>query len=82
MRILVMSVISAWLILAQVAMADSMSGKSGVSAFSKCSMQCATENKKCRQKLEKNCKANDESCFEACTVAYPECMAKCPRPGR
>lgn len=68
-------------ILIQPALADAGSAKSGISEFAKCSKQCLIENENCRKKQKSGCKANDDSCYEVCTIAYPDCMAKCPRPG-
>lgn len=52
-----------------------------IAEFAKCSRQCVTEQQQCRKKLETKCKGAGEACFESCDIAYPTCMAKCPKPG-
>ena len=64
-----------------LAQAEAAAPQQGIAEFAKCSRQCVTENTQCREKLEKKCTSADSNCFEACDVAYPACMAKCPRPG-
>lgn len=54
--------------------------QASIAEFAKCSRQCTTENEQCRKKQTEKC-SNDKDCFESCDIAYPDCMAKCPRPG-
>jgi len=65
----------------QFAMADSMEKGSSINKFVECSKQCRKKNEDCRKKASTSCKQKDESCYEPCNIAYPDCMAKCPKPG-
>ena len=81
MRILIMSGVAMLCLLVQTAQADSDITKSGINEFAGCSRQCVAENEKCKKERQADCKKGDDSCFEVCDIAYPDCMAKCPRPG-
>lgn len=65
----------------QVALADSMKNNPGISMFAECSRQCMKDNEACKQKASQKCAKDDETCLDACNIAYPDCMAKCPKPG-
>ena len=68
------------LLISPVVLADSMSDSPEINNFASCSKQCIQQNEVCKQKQKPKCKKNND-CFEVCNQAYPECMAKCPRPG-
>lgn len=55
--------------------------QAGIAEFAKCSRQCVAENEQCRKQHADKCGKSDSNCFEPCDIAYPACMAKCPRPG-
>ena len=81
MRTFILGSVAVFCMLIQTAQADSVSGNSGINKFVECSRQCMAENAKCKKERESKCKKDDENCLEACDIAYPDCMAKCPRPG-
>ena len=81
MRILMMSGMTIFFLLIQTVQADSMSNKTGISEFAKCSRQCMSDNENCKKQQQSSCKKGDDSCYEVCDIAYPDCMAKCPKPG-
>ena len=76
-----LSVLVSMFMVVTVALAEPAVPQQGIAEFARCSRQCVAENTQCREKLEKKCTSTDSNCFEACDVAYPACMAKCPRPG-
>ena len=55
--------------------------QTSIAEFAKCSRQCTNENDQCRKKQAEKCGNSDKDCYESCDIAYPDCMAKCPRPG-
>lgn len=55
--------------------------QAAIAEFAKCSHQCMTENEQCHKKQAAKCDKSDANCYESCDMAYPTCMAKCPRPG-
>lgn len=65
----------------QMAYTQAANTPTGIAEFAKCSRQCMQENKQCQQELEGKCKSADSDCLESCNIAYPACMAKCPKPG-
>lgn len=77
----VVTVLLIWLIGLSQAWAEPATEHSGIAVFAKCSRQCAAEREQCRTALEKDCRPAGDDCYESCDVAYPACMAKCPRPG-
>lgn len=61
--------------------ANPMGDRGGIAEFAKCSRQCVEENQRCQANRAKQCQGAGAECMEACNVAYPDCMAKCPKPG-
>ena len=68
-----------WLVLSMLA--NPVAADSTVSKFAQCTKQCLVENENCKKEQQAKCKQGDESCLEVCNIAYPDCVANCPRPG-
>lgn len=65
----------------QMAYTQAANTPTGIAEFAKCSRQCMNENEQCQKEQEDKCKPDDSDCLESCNIAYPVCMAKCPKPG-
>lgn len=65
----------------QLANVQAANTPTGIAEFAQCSRQCMQENEQCQKELADKCKPSDADCLESCEVAYPACMAECPKPG-